>query len=408
MVGSDVFLVMPGGETGWEVWRFGEKRPRLTGVERLQELPPAMRKVAVGLPARSCTTFAVALPVADPALLPEMVFSQIEKRGLATGGPDGTVCAYSILRQTPDGMVAGVDVLPGDFSEDFCLKQAVRYVPAARFFRMPDQKLVLTREQGSYVLLAGIHGRLAYSQVMTSGADFKPAFVQEINLTLVSLESGGLLPEMTGVEVWCQLPEGAESLLRGLLAVPLSVVHRPRPDREAGDADAGRMLPARVREEQRRNEKRRRIRLGVLAVMALYLFAAFFLALQNQVRSQTANRLETLISSRREKVKFIQDSAARRRALEPAFEKRFYPVVQLSSVARLMPPSGIVIQKFTTQGQTVRVEGLAREPQLAFQLKEDLQKAPDFAGYSWDMAPPRMNQNNSAAFRLEGKYAGAN
>lgn len=408
MMGTEAFLVLPGASSGWEVWRSGEKRWRQTGLERLSDLPAGVGKVAIGLPCRACTTFTVSLPAVEPALLADMVFAQIEKRGLGAGGRNETVYASQVLRQTSEGLVVSIDVLPVDFSEDFCVKRAVRYVPAARFFRLPDQKLVLTREQGSWVMLAGIHGRLAFSQVMTSGERIGPSFAQEMVLTLVSLEATGLLPELTGVEVWGDLPEGAETLLRGLLPVSLSATQRPKPSREAAGESAGRMLPARVREEQQREERRRRIRLGILGLLSLYAVLAVVLSMQNQSQREKANRLEDLIGSRRDKVKFIQESTTRRRALEAAFDKRFYPAVQLSSVARLMPPSGIVLQKFTTQGQTVRLEGLAREPQLAFQLKEDLEKAPDFAGYTWDMAPPRMNQNNSAAFRLEGKYAGAN
>lgn len=408
MVGSDVFLVLPGEEAGWEVWRSGEKRGRQVGLERLDEVPSGMRKVAIGLPVRSCTTFTVAFPRVEADLLPDMVFSQIEKRGLGTGGREHTVYACHVLRTTSETLAVSVDVLPGDFSEDFCLRRAVRYAAAARFFRLPDQKLVLAREQGSYVLLAGIHGRLAFNQVMTAGSEITPAFAQEINLTLVSLEGSGLLPEMNGLEVWCDLPEGAEAVLRGTVPVPLSAARRPRPERDLAGEAPGRMLPARVREEQRREEKARRIRTAIVALLAFYVLLAVALGAQNQLQREKVDHLEGLIASRRDKVKFVQESTARQRALEPAFDKRFYPAVQLSSVARLMPPSGIVIQKFTTQGQIVRLEGLARDPQLAFQLKEDLEKAADFAGYSWDMAPPRMNQNNSAAFRLEGKYAGAN
>ena len=408
MVGSDVFLVLPGDETGWEVWRFGEKRSRQSGLERLGELPPSVKKVAIGLPARSCTTFAVALPRVEPAMLPEMAFAQIEKRGLGLGGRQETVYAHHVLRDSEEGLAVSVDVLPSDFSEDLCLRKAVRYTAAARFFRLPDQKLVLAREQGGYVMHAGIHGKLAFSQLMTAGNELTPAFAQEIILTLVSLEGSGLLPEMTGVEAWCNLPPQGEALLRELLPVPLTVAHRPRPERELAEEASGRMLPARVREEQKREEKKGRIRTGILALAAIYVLAGVVLTIHNQMQRRSADDLDALIGSRRDKVKFVQASITRQRALEPAYNKRFYPAVQLSSVARIMPPSGIVLQKFSTQGQTVRLEGLAREPQLAFQLKEDLEKAADFAGYSWDMAPPRMNQNNSAAFRLEGKYAGAN
>jgi len=407
MVGADVSLILPGEERGWELWRPGENRCRDDGLERFTDLPKSVSKTVVGLPARECTSFAVALPRMDPALLPEVAFAQLEKRGLQAGTREQTIHAFQVLDEHEDGVVLALDVLPPDFSEDLKLNRAVRYGPAARLHRLPDHKLVLTREQGSFVLLAGLHGKLAFSQVMTAGEEITPAFAQEINLALVSLSGTGFLHEFTALEVWVDLPAPAWSALRDALPIPVEPARRPRPDPKRLEGASSAMLPREVLAARERRRKARRLRRVFLALFAAFVVVAVLAMIRNQALRKVAEELEALIASRRERVRFIQESMARQRALEAAYDKRFYPAVQLNSVARLMPPSGVVIRKFVTQGQNLRIEGLARDPQLAFQLKEDLEKAGDFAGYSWDMAPPQMNQNNSAASRLQCTYAPA-
>ena len=101
-------------------------------VAMLDELPADGKQTVIGLPAQECTTLTLTLPTADESLFADMAFAQLEKRGLAPAGYDSTVFAYHIIERQPGESQISVDVLPPDFNEDLCVREATGYVSAAR------------------------------------------------------------------------------------------------------------------------------------------------------------------------------------------------------------------------------------------------------------------------------------
>ena len=99
----------------------------------------------------------------------------------------------------------------------------------------------------------------------------------------------------------------------------------------------------------------------------------------------------------------VQQVDQRWRNLEPAFEKSWFPVVQLSRITSALPGSGVVIREYRTSGRNIRLRGQARDVQLANRLLEDLQAMEEFEAYDWSMPNPRVERNNTATFEIEGK-----
>ncbi len=400
-------IITPAENRGWEVWSWsGRRSKRRKAVEMLDELPGAGKGAIVGVPAQECTSFSVTVPTADQDLFGDMVFAQVEKRGLAQGGPEQVSVAWHSIEREPGGSLIGVDVLPPDFSEDLCLAHAAGYTAAGRLYRIPDHTAAVIREHGRLVLLAGKHGKMTFSQILTAGTEINAALAQEVNLALLSLQGAGQLPERVTLEIWCDAPESARDLLKGSLTIPVEFVSRPAPDARLVRGASGPMLPLLVRATLDRERRRQKVRTGILALIAIYVTLAMGLYIWFQDREKKAREMEARIANRRPEVEFIRQSMSRARLLAPAIDKRFYPMRQLSQVTALMPPGGIKVHKFSSQGQNLRLEGLARDSQMVYQLKEDLEKSDEFRGYSWDMAPPQVNsQNNTTSFRLEGKFA---
>ncbi|MEM1295008.1 MAG: hypothetical protein AAGH89_06555, partial [Verrucomicrobiota bacterium] len=359
-------------------------------------------------PAQECTSFSVTVPTSDQALFSDMVHAQIEKRGLAGQSGERTVSAFHVIERDRGGSLLGVDVLPREFNEDLCLNQAQAYTASGRLFHIPDHAAAVYREHGRLILLAGKHGKMTYSQILTAGTEFTPALVQELNLAILSLQGADQLSDRVTLEIWSEVTPEALDLLKNTLTVPVESRSRPNPDAHLIGEASDPMLPTPVVAALRRQQRIQKIRTGVLALVAVYITIAVGLTILFHDRKERAGTMEERISERRPEAEFIRQSMTRARVLAPSIDKRFYPLRQLNQVTSLMPPSGIVVLKFITQEQSLRLEGLARDSQLVYQLKEDLEKSDDFRGYSWDMAPPQVNsQNNTASFRLEGKFAAA-
>jgi len=408
-VKAETTIVTPAEGRGWDVWQRALRGAKLRkSVAMLDELNSSGHQAIVGLPAQECTTLTVTLPTSDESLFGDMVYAQLEKRGLSNGGPQTTVYAYHVIDRQPGESVLSVDVLPHDFSENLCVKEAAGYSSAQRLYPIPDHKVVILKEHDRLVLAAGRHGHMAFSQVLNAGNEFTDALAQEVNLTILSLQGSGQLSDRVGIEVWTDAPREQQLRFINRFTIPVEFVPRPAPDSRLIRHASNPLLPTVVKEAIQRKLKFQRIRLGLLVGLLVYVCAAVALVLAFQQQKKVAEDLDVALAANRPEVEFIQLSQARQHALEPAYDKRLYPMRQLNEIARLMPVSGIVIHKFTTQGQNIRLEGLARDSQIVYQLKADLEKHPEFPGYTWDMGPPQVNQNNTATFRIDGKYATAN
>jgi len=75
----------------------------------------------------------------------------------------------------------------------------------------------------------------------------------------------------------------------------------------------------------------------------------------------------------------------------------------LNEFTRVMPGSGVLVREFETKGRTITIDGSARDVQMAFRLKEDLERNPFFKGYAWSMPQPKVEKNNMATFRIQGQ-----
>ncbi|MEM9281001.1 MAG: PilN domain-containing protein, partial [Verrucomicrobiota bacterium] len=102
-------------------------------------------------------------------------------------------------------------------------------------------------------------------------------------------------------------------------------------------------------------------------------------------------------------VEWIQQADQKWKVLEPAFDKGWFPVVQLSRITSALPGSGVVIREYRTSGRAIRIRGQARDVQLANRLLEDLQSIEEFSEYEWSMGNPQVEKNNTASFQIEGQ-----
>lgn len=398
-------IALPDEDRGW-ILRTGRKAEPSDGRD-LSDLAGSGTDVIVGVPAWLCTIFSLKVPTTDSSLFPGMVASQIERRGLSHRGESAsTPHQFRVVEQSGEETWLSVDVLSEEFPDSLCLPRAEGYAPSGRLFRVPEGQLVLWREHNRLVLSANRLGNLVHLQVLSCEPELGAASAQEINLTTLSLQAEGLLVDETpdlivAGPVAATSGEGRRAFEKALLVPcdfrtdPLDLVSSPQTDE--------RFLPLPVREARLRRARARRRTLVALAAAAVYAVAGTWVWLHAKKTEATIAGLEARVEEMRPEVAEIQETEARWRELEPAMDLHYYPLVQLNEFTRVMPGSGVLVREYETKGRDISISGSARDVQMAFRLKEDLEKNPFFKAYAWSMPQPRVERNNMATFQIQGR-----
>jgi hypothetical protein len=409
-VKSDCIIAIPAASRGWEIWKWTRRKARLLKtVDMLDELPSGGSDAVIGLSPEDCVSVAMQLPTADHTLFGDMAFAQVEMKGLAPGGPENTVLAYHVLEREPGRSFLSVDVLTHDFNEDLCVKKAQAYTAAARMFPIHDHAVVVFRQHDRLVLAAGKHGRMAFSQILNCGTEFNQAFFQEVNLTILSLQGAGQLPERVTLEIWTDvLPEDRDNLERKF-TMAVDFTRRPDPDpRLAKDASSP-LLPIPIQTALAKSRRAQKIRFAVLLGILVYSAIAVFVAMTTIALKEKTDRLERQVSTRKSRVLMIKTEQARAEIFVPAYDKKLYPMIQLDEITRIMPDQGIVIREFRSKDREIRIEGIASGPEIVVGFVESLNADADLPSYSWEQPQAaNVKENKTATFVIVGKYASAN
>ena len=405
-------IALPAARSHWEAWkcaRGGDAEWR--GPAESPEQAAAGGAVVIGLSARACRTFGFVVPTADPKLFRQLAFAQLERRGLTAGPAEETAFTCHLHRRSEGSSVLSVDVVLPEGAALGLPARTHGLAPAARFYPLPAGKIVLLEEQGRLVLCAGHGGQLIHSQVISGATRLDAHVAQEVRVAGLALPQQGLVPEITGVEVWGDFPADEVDALSRQLGLPVEVRARPAPVLRADLRRASAaLLPAAIRTQAR---ARRRRPLGWLAaaVVVAALFAVGWrqrsklLALEAE-----AARLEAQVSAvsgeagrvegEQSRLKEIQD---RWTALRPAVEARRYPLSQLNALSRCLDSSATVLTRFESKPDAVSVGGTARSAGDAYTFFNAIRAEPDLGLHNWSMPQPNLAADGTATFVITGK-----
>ncbi len=397
---SSSTLVLPAPDQGWVLYSSGSEIGR---GEDLRALVGSRSDVVIGLPASLVSTFVVDLPLVDGTLHESMIFAQIEKRGLA--GKGNFVFDYERIHQSDGGDIFAVQVI-ADLPAELIIPVAGGYNTSASLLK--SGPVTLLREQGRLVLAVVTNGVPAHFQVLNGKPEVGRATAQEINLLLLGLKGESCLASSPIRELALDVPGVQEKELiefRSALSIPVTIVSGS-PAVASGESRP-RLTPDAVLLS--RKKRRSTVRNIVLLAAGLILYAVIGVWVWKD--AQTTKReiasLEHQVSIIEPDVQRIQLAEQRWRKLEPAFEKDYFPIVQLSRITAALPGSGVVIREYRTSGRDIRVRGQARDVQLANRLLEDLRGIDGFETYEWSMPNPKVEKNNTATFEIEGKLKNA-
>jgi len=169
------------------------------------------------------------------------------------------------------------------------------------------------------------------------------------------------------------------------------------------------VLPPSVFESQAAHARRAKmIRISFLAAILYALICAWGWWHLNNLEKQAAV-LQSEINITDEPAGEVKKIEEHWKVLEPATQQDRYPVLILSQITALMPPSGVVIKRFETKQpksgdlktpDEINITGDARDAQTATQFLNDLQGV--LKNFNWTMPVPSVKEK-VASFKIQGK-----
>lgn len=391
-------------DSGWSLWKGG--RVIASGMD-LGDLLKRHQDAIVAVPAAYCSTFSLLLPTQDELVFEDMVFSQIEKRGLAESAGRSVPFDFHVVDKNDGRTLLSVDVLSSDLPEHWCITSAAAYFPSARLLNSSvESDVMLWREHGRLVMVASIHGRITGTIQLSASDKLDAALAQEVNLLSLSFQADGSMGENPRLVLLGDFSRDDRSDFEKSLVMSTEYHPASGPRLEAGATEhMANLLPLPVKQERLRKQRANKRNAVIMAVSVLYLVVGAGLWIYAQRTKTNIKNLEQQVEVNRPEVKKIEEAARRWQELTPAFDLKRYPLVQLNEVTRLMPPTGVLIREFETKGATVRIHGQARDAQIAFQFEEDLKSSEFLKGYQWNMPQPKVNKNNTATFEIHGELS---
>ena len=329
----------------------------------------------------------------------------MEKRGIVVETTPAPNFACHILAQTALNTVVSVDVLVNPFPDTLAVSRAVNYSAALRLKSLPQGELVVVEEQGLLVLAVNHLGRLWHSHVLGTVESDVTDLARELDIAKFSLDVQQALGSVRAVT----LVGSKLALLKNELAKhsTLEIHTTPAllPDRALKVDAFPKLLPPSVCEAQSARSRRSLYaRIGVLVTAVYVVLFVFGWMYLSSLETQAA-QLRKQVAESGPPAEEVKQTAKLWRQLEPAIEAQRYPVVLLSEITALMPPSGVLLKRFEAKPTEIELRGDARDAQTATQFFDDLKKHPKLSRYKWDMPVPSV-KDKVASFKIQGKLEG--
>jgi hypothetical protein len=395
-------LLTPSEAASWRVWKPRASAPS-EAVDRPADYGDRSKPLVIGLPATACRSVALVLPQADHTLMQQMVASQLEKRGIRGVGGEPAIFRWHQVGHAGPNAILSVDVIAEPFPTDLEVEHAADYTSAFRLCQLPAGQAVIAEEQGELVLAVSQQGKLLHSHIFAQRPADARQLATELTLTRLSLDALPGVQGFTGVTLVGQWDADVASDLRHYAGLPVQVVDRLSPSSSIDLQVTHSLLPRSVSEARAFAAARGKwLRIGALAAVAVA--AAVVLGwMQLQSLEKQVEELTASVEQTRAPAAAVKETANRWKGMLPALEPKQYPMVVLSQVTSIMPPSGVLVRDFEFTQKEVEVKGDARDLTTASQFLEDLKKHKDLSRYDWSMPQPQVRDNKTVSYRIQGK-----
>lgn len=390
---------------GWQKWEQDEAGAwSMAGdAPALADLKPDQGGL-IAIPVRRAFSLAVWVPSEDPALFADLVYTQLELRGLAGRSRETTTFAWKeVAREANEALLHAV-VLPPNLAPNYWHGEVTEYAVSPCCLPLARDAVSIWEEEGGWVAAVTRGDELVHFQPLTEKFP-SSQMALEIWLMLAPLEAGRMLAGGGRVVLFYQgetPPDLAE--WHGAGAIEVIAEKFPAPVRPAGLLGC---VPLPVQDLQRAKEQSARRQKIALIAAAAYFLVVLALAANTLWLWWRAESLRKKIGAESADVEAVRTAMQRWSAMEPALDPPGYPLEVLYQAARLLPQDGVRLTLFQMNPERVVITGEASTLQAAQSFQEDVRKNPELAAYDWTMESPRPLPTGSARFQIDGIRRGA-
>lgn len=390
---------------GWQKWEQDEAGAwTLAGeapeMSALKPEPGAL----IAVPVRRAFSLAAWVPADDPALFGDLVYTQLELRGLAGRSRETTSFAWREVARDGNEALLHAVVLPANLAPQYWDGEVTEYAPSPACLPLEPDTVSVWQEEGGWVAAVTRGSHLLHFQPLAERAP-SAEMALELWLMLAPLDAGRMLTAGGRVVVYYQHGEAPDlSGWDGAGGFAVRAGKFPAPVRPAAALDC---LPLPVRELQRAKEAGARRQKIALIAAAVYFVLVLALAANTLWLWWRAESLRAAIEREAADVGAVRSAMQRWDAIEPALHPPGYPLEVLYQTARLLPKDGVRLTLFQMNLDRVVLAGEASTLQAAQRFQEDVRKNPELAGYDWTMENPRPLPTGSARFQIDGVRHGA-
>ena len=389
---------------GWQKWEQDEAGAWTMSGEALEmsELKPEAGAL-VAIPVRRAFSLAVWVPADDPSLFGDLVYTQLELRGLAGRARETTSFAWQeITREGNEALLHAV-VLPSNLAPQYWHGEVTEYAVSPSCLPLAPDGVSIWEEEGGWVAAVTRGERLLHFQQLSEHAP-SPAMALEVWLMLAPLDAGRMLSGGGRVTVYHQSGDAPDLSAWAASGFEAKAEKFPAPVRPAQPLGC---VPLPVQEMQRTKESSARRQKIALFAAAAYFVLVLALAANTLWLWWRADSLRRTIESEKADVESVRSAMQRWNAIEPALNPPGYPLEVLYQTARLLPKDGVRLTLFQMNIDKVMLAGEASTLQAAQRFQEDVRKNPELADYDWTMENPRPLPTGSARFQIDGVRRGA-
>jgi hypothetical protein len=387
--------------SGWQKWQEGEGGvwAESGAASELADLSPAAGSM-IAVPVRRAFSLSVWVPGDDPSIFDDLVFTQLELRGLAGRSREGTSFAWQeIARENNDTLLQAV-VLPSQLAPRYWHGEVTEYAVSPACLPLPPDTVTIWREEGAWVAAVTRGEKLLHFQPLTEQSP-DAAMALEVWMMLAPLEAGRMLGPAISALVYYEGAEPPPALDEWKNAGGLPVEARPLPPpvRPSRPLDC---VPLPVRDAQTAKTASARRQRIALAAAAVYFLVVLGLAANTLRLHWQARSLQSEINRDADVVAATKDAMQRWNALDAALDPESYPLEVLYQTARLLPAEGVQLTLFEMNLGRVIIQGEAKDFTAAQLYMDAVKKSKELSGYQWTAENPKSLPNRNARFQIDG------
>jgi len=391
--------------SGWQKWQESEDGTWQVSGEapELADLKPSAGCL-IAIPVRRAFSFALWVPAEDPSVFGDLVFTQLELRGLAGRSREATTFAWREIAREGNEILLHAVVWPAQLAARYWHGDVTEYAVSAACLPLAPDAVTIWGEEGGWVAAVTRGDKLLHFQPLTSAAP-DAGMALEVWMMLAPLEAGRMLETGVTARVFHEETDPPDlEAWRSSGGVAVVAEPLPPPVRPAAGADC---LPWPVREVQTAKAAAARRQRLALAAAAVYFLLVLALAANTLRLHWQARSLQAEIDRDAAAVASTKEAMQRWNALDAALDPQGYPLEVLHQAARLLPEEGVRLTLFEMNLGRVILQGEAKDFTAAQLYMDAVKKSKELSGYEWTAENPKSLPNRSARFQIDGVRPGA-